>query len=208
MSHSDEFPLEPHDCYHLTFNIVDWTDIFVKPVFKRIIVESLNYFVERKGLTIYGWCLMTNHLHLIAQAQPGFNLSLLAHDFKKFTSKIILEDIEAEPEVRRHWILKKFREVGRPLQRIDKFKVWQTGNNPVHISLENTDMLNENLELIHNMPVRDRIVSRPEDYLHCSARDYAGIKGLVNIYMLQDVDESNYILQRRSHDHVSKLPNR
>ncbi|HEY0432893.1 MAG TPA: transposase, partial [Chitinophagaceae bacterium] len=125
MSHEHESVPIKDACYYLTLNITDWTDIFVKPVFKQIIAESLNYFVAKKGLTVYGWCLMTNHLHLIARAGNGQSLPELADDFKKFTTKIILEDLEAESEVRRNWILKKFRDAGKGFRFQQRLKVWQ-----------------------------------------------------------------------------------
>ena len=198
MRHEDDPIIEQHACYYFTLNVVEWIDIFIRPVFKQIIVESLNHFSERKGLTIYAWCLMTNHLHLMAQAEQGYGLSLIANDFKKFTTKIILEDIDAEPEVRRKWIMKKFENAGRSLKLLDKFQVWQTRINPVYIDLKNVDAINDQLEHIHDNPVRDRIVSAAEDYLHSSARDYAGIKGLVNIHIPEIQEESNFILRNIS----------
>ena len=48
-------------CYCVTLNVVDWVDIFIRPVYKNVIVDSLNLFVERKGLIIHAWCLMSNH---------------------------------------------------------------------------------------------------------------------------------------------------
>jgi REP element-mobilizing transposase RayT len=198
MSHEDDTSIiEQRACYCLTFYVVDGIDIFIRPVFKQIIVESLNHFSEKKGLTIYAWCLMTNHLHLMAQADQGYGLSLIANDFKKFTTKIILEDIDAEPEVRRSWIIKKFEDASTSLKLLDKFQVWQTRINPVYIDLKNTVAINEQIEHIHNSPVRDRIVSAAEDYLHSSARDYAGMKGLVNIH-IPIREESDFILRNIS----------
>ena len=197
MSHENQSVSE-HGCYYLTFNVTDWTDIFVKPVFKQIIAESLNYFVAKKGLIVYGWCLMTNHLHLIAKASKDFSLKPLANDYKEFTSKIILADIDAESEVRRNWILKNFADRGNLLRLTEKFQVWQANINPIYIDSENFDILNEHLDYIHSHPVRERIVSKPEDYIYSSARDYAGLKGLVNITMLEEQKESNFILRRVS----------
>ena len=198
MSHDDDsLIIEQRSCYYLTFHVVDGIDIFIRPVFKRIIVESLNHFSEKKGLTIYAWCLMTNHLHLMAQAAQGYGLALIANDFKKFTTKIILEDIDAEPELRRNWIIKKFEDASTSLKLLDKFQVWQSRINPVYIDLKNTAAINEQIDHIHNNPVRDRIVSTPEDYLHSSARDYVGLKGLVNIH-LPVQEESDFILRHIS----------
>ena len=198
MSYKDHPNIEQKTCYYLTFNVVEWIDIFTRPVFKQIIVESLNYFIEKKGLVVFGWCLMTNHLHLIAQSRQGFDLALLINEFKKFTTKIILEDIDAESEVRRNWIMKKFREGGRPFRLINKFRVWQTETLSVHVDPQNTDFLEEQLQYIHNKPVRDRIVSAPENYLYSSARDFVGEKGLVNIQMPGEKEQSHFILRHIS----------
>ena len=197
MSHKNQSVSEP-GCYYLTFNVTDWTDIFVKPVFKQIIAESLNYFVAKKGLIVYGWCLMTNHLHLIATASKDFSLTPLANEYKEFTSKIILADIDAESEVRRNWIMKNFADRGNLLRLTEKFQVWQGNINPIYIDSENLDILNEHLDYIHSHPVRERIVSKPEDYIYSSARDYAGLKGLVNITMVEEKKESHFILRRVS----------
>ena len=35
MSLEDNSIAERHACYYLTFNVVDWIDIFVKPVFNH-----------------------------------------------------------------------------------------------------------------------------------------------------------------------------
>jgi len=73
--------------YFLTLTVVDWVDIFTRPVYKHVIVDSLDYCIKNKGLKIYAWCLMTNHLHLIAGVENDENLSDILRDFKKFTSK-------------------------------------------------------------------------------------------------------------------------
>ena len=202
MFREEDAIIEQQACYYLTFNVVDCIDIFIRPVFKQVIVESLNYFVEKKGLSVYAWCLMSNHLHLMTQAKQGYGLSLIAQEFKKFTAKIILEDIDVEPEIRSKWMMKKFEEASISLKLPEKFQVWQTCINPIYIDLKRTDFLQELLEHIHNNPVRSRVVMKPEDYLHSSAKDYAGIKGLVNVQLLREKDESNFILR-----HISSYRN-
>ena len=55
--------------YFLTLTIVDWVDLFTRSSYKEIITNSLNYCVEEKGMEIYAYVLMTNHLHIIAAAK-------------------------------------------------------------------------------------------------------------------------------------------
>lgn len=45
--------------------------------------------------------------------------------------------------------------------------------------------MEQKLEYIHNNPVVEGIVEKPEDYLYSSARDYCEMKGLINIELLQ-----------------------
>src|ERR1700722_20238501 len=70
----------------LTCTTVGWIDIFTRSIYKDIIIESLKFCREKKGLLLHGYVLMPNHLHMIASAQPGHYLSDILRDFKKYTS--------------------------------------------------------------------------------------------------------------------------
>ncbi len=99
--------------YFLTFTIVEWVDVFTRNDYSDIIVESLKYCQQHKGLIIYSWCIMSNHVHLIVASKEGFNLSDTIRDFKKFTSKEILSSIEKNKrESRKKWMLRIFRSAG------------------------------------------------------------------------------------------------
>ncbi len=167
-------------CSYLTFNTVDWVDIFIRPVYKEVVTDALNHFIEEKGLIIYAWCLMTNHLHLVADCKPHTTLALLERDFKRHTTTEILEAIDLEPDLRRGWMLQRFEHFSQSLKRIEKFQLWQNCNNPSLIEFKQVYKLQERILYVHENPVRDKIVARPEDYLLSSAADYAGKKGLVN----------------------------
>ncbi|WP_081785572.1 transposase [Saccharicrinis fermentans] len=43
--------------------------------------------LEKKGMEIYIWCIMTNHLHLIFRSPVNQKPALLLGNFKSFTSK-------------------------------------------------------------------------------------------------------------------------
>ncbi|MEI9911339.1 MAG: transposase [Bacteroidota bacterium] len=176
-------------CYFLTFNTVDWIDIFIRPVYKQIIVHSLNHFIEHKGLTVYAWCLMTNHLHLLAQADENCVIAEIEKEYKSFTTKKILEAIYTEPQVRKQWMLRRFENLGNILGLLKKFHVWQKASNPVYIEFAKKDMLLEHFDFIHANPVRDRVVDTDCDYLYSSARDYSGMQGLVNVTQLPLIDQ-------------------
>ena len=70
-------------------------------------IDCFRYCIENKGIVLYGYVIMSNHIHLIIQSKEG-KLSDLLRDFKKFTAKNILEAIKQNPESRREWMLDKF----------------------------------------------------------------------------------------------------
>ncbi|MCD7935249.1 MAG: transposase, partial [Tannerellaceae bacterium] len=61
----------PGELYFVTTTVVDWIDIFTRPQYKYIIIEFLKYCQQHKGLVIYAWVLMTNHLHLIISSKEN-----------------------------------------------------------------------------------------------------------------------------------------
>ncbi len=177
---SDAYKLYEIDkAYFLTMTVVGWIDVFTKKIHKLKLVESLKYCQKNKDLEIFSWCLMPNHLHLIARAGGKYSLSEILRDFKKFTSKAIIQQIIDQPDSRHKWMLNQFEFNGRYLKRIEKYKFWQDGN---HAEIIYTPaFFYEKLEYIHNNPVKEMIVSKPEDYLFSSARNYAGLDYLLDV---------------------------
>ena len=39
--------------YFLTFTVVEWVDVFTRSIYADMIIDSLKYCQEHKGLTIY-----------------------------------------------------------------------------------------------------------------------------------------------------------
>lgn len=125
---------------------------------------------------------MPSHLHMIISSE-GASLSAIMRDLKKYTSKSIVKELELINESRKEWLLKAFSQSGRELKRVTNYKVWQDGNQPKEI--ETNEFLNQKLEYIHMNPVESEIVSEPEEYLYSSARDYCGVKGLLEVVLLE-----------------------
>jgi REP element-mobilizing transposase RayT len=113
MASSQYFIRNQNETYFLTMTVVDWIDVFTRREHKLKILDSLRYCQENKGLIIYGWCLMSNHLHLLVAAKESFHLSDILRDFKKFTSKQLVLSINTEIESRRDWMLYRFEYAGK-----------------------------------------------------------------------------------------------
>ncbi|WP_373511272.1 transposase [Persicitalea sp.] len=82
--------------FYLTFTIVGWMDVFTRPTYTKEIVDSLKFCQQRKGLEIYAYVIMTNHLHLIACRADG-ELVHTIRDFKSFTAKRLLNLLFENP---------------------------------------------------------------------------------------------------------------
>tara|TARA_R110002124_G_scaffold280073_1_gene453104 strand:- start:664 stop:1044 length:381 start_codon:yes stop_codon:yes gene_type:complete len=124
------FKIHNHQQVHfITFAVVDWIDVFTRPVYKQVIIDSLEYCRAIKGLQIHGWCLMTNHIHLIISAKEGFNLSDILRDFKKYTAKAIINDLESNnKESRRTWMLWMFKKAGKENSNNKTYQFWRQDN--------------------------------------------------------------------------------
>jgi putative transposase len=79
--------------YFITAAVVSWIDALSRPAYKDIVVKSLHYCIAEKGLQLHDWVVMNNHLHLIISARPGYVISDIVTDFKKYTSRALINEI-------------------------------------------------------------------------------------------------------------------
>ena len=168
------------ELYFVTTTIVDWVDIFTRPKYKHIVIDSLAYCQQRKGLHIYAWVLMSNHLHMIISVDGQQTVGDVMRDFKKYTSRQVLEELQSDlQESRRKWMLDRFSFAAVNDTKATNYKLWQDGYHPELLYTE--EFYRQKLAYIHNNPVVQEIVANPEDYLYSSARDYIGGKGLITV---------------------------
>ena len=175
------------ELYFTTTTVIDWMDVFTRPVYKHIVIDSLKCCQEQKGLEIYAWVLMTNHLHMIVgmdnartNSHSPSQIGDVLRDFKKFTSKGLVKAIEQnQQESRKEWLINRFSFRGANDCKVKNYKFWQDGN---HVeTIHSYVFYKEKLNYIHMNPVRQEFVDKPDDYLYSSARDYCGGKGLIDV---------------------------
>jgi REP element-mobilizing transposase RayT len=170
--------------HFLTFTVVEWIDVFTRKLYCELLLNNFRYCQEAKGLLIHSWCLMTNHLHLVASSRDG-NLSDIIRDFKKFSSRQLIEEISKNPrESRKRWMLPVFMKHGNNNSRNKTYQFWIQDNCPMELLLPRFTA--QKIDYIHNNPVKAGIVRRPEDYLYSSAvnYEYRRCKGLLDIVFL------------------------
>jgi REP element-mobilizing transposase RayT len=166
--------------YSVTFQIMGWVDLFTRQVYRNIAIASFKFCQANKGLAIFGYVIMSNHIHLLAQAQNN-NLSDIIRDFKNFTSQKFLEIIESDRESRSDWMKVVFGYHGK-FKNKQTNQIWTHENHPELIFSNN--FVAQKLDYIHQNPVRAGLVEKPEDYLYSSARNYAGIEAILDITLL------------------------
>ncbi len=168
----------PSETYFLTFQVVNWVDIFSRKVYRDIILDSFAFCRKEKGLKLWAYIIMTNHVHCILRARGG-NLPDIIHDFKRFTASKIIKTINQIPESRRDWMIKRFEFAAKYNSRNSQHQFW-THDNHAELIMNESFFL-QKLNYIHQNPVRAGWVERPEDWLYSSMRNYAGLKGLIEI---------------------------
>lgn len=73
--------------HFVTFAVVNWIDLFIRNEYKTILLDSWQYCQKYKGLEIFGWCIMTSHVHMIIGSH-GDKLEDIMRDMKKHTSSV------------------------------------------------------------------------------------------------------------------------
>jgi len=137
-------------------------------------LDSLRFCQGNKGLEIYAWCIMSNHVHLIIGTSQ-MPMQYILRDLKKYTSVKIIEAIkENQQESRKEWLLWMFERAGKKNPNNTNYQFWQQDNHPIELS--NNEMMIQKLNYIHQNPVEEGIVLSSEAYLYSSAKNYAGMK--------------------------------
>ena len=166
----------PDGIYFVSFAVQGWVDALTRSEYKDIIIESLEYCQHNKGLELFAWCIMTNHVHLIIRAENGFLLQDILRDFKQFTSRSIIKAIKDNPvESRKEWMVKQFK-------TNEGYSFWRGDNKP--IELWSNAVIDQKLNYIHQNPVEEGLVFKPEEYRYSSTYDYAGGQGLLDILVI------------------------
>ena len=164
--------------HFVTATVVDWIDIFTRKSYRDVVVASLDYCIKEKAMVLYGYVIMSNHIHMVVQSGDG-KLSDLLRDFKKFTATKIIDKIKSEPESRREWMLERFKLATESHSRNKNYQFWQYGNHPEEI-YSNKFMWSK-LDYTHLNPVRAGIVKKASQYIYSSASNYVSETGLLKI---------------------------
>ncbi len=92
--------------YFISFAVVNWIDFFVREEYNQEIIKSWEDSIKNKGLQIYGWCIMTSHVHMIIGSNGKMKLDKIVGEMKSFTSTRFRNLLSENPqESRKEWMM-------------------------------------------------------------------------------------------------------
>jgi len=164
---------EPDKPHFLTCTVVEWLAVFTRPEAVAIVLDSWRHLREHEGMKLYGYVILENHLHFVAQA-PRLDKCVAA--FKSFTAARLIDLLERRRAER---ILARLRFAKKAHKRDRQYQFWQEGS---HAEMVFSDaVMRQKLAYIHDNPVKRGYVDQAEHWCYSSARDYAGETGLIEI---------------------------
>jgi REP element-mobilizing transposase RayT len=157
----------------MTATINHWQPLFTRTETVEIVLDSWRFLQQEAEFEIYGYVILENHLHLIASSP---DLSRDMQRFKSYTAKRIIDYLEQTQAKRVLELLALFKRVHKTESQ---YQVWEEGSHPQLI--ESETVMRQKLDYIHQNPVKRGYVDLPEHWRYSSARNYLGLKGLIEV---------------------------
>ncbi len=164
---------EPNQAYFLTCTVLEWLPIFTRPETVQIILDCWTFQRQQQGLKLYGYVILENHLHFVAQAEK---LDKCINSFKSYTARKIIDCLQKQGMQR---LLTRLSFAKRAHKKDRDYQFWQEGSHAELIL--NEQMMREKLDYIHHNPVKRGYVANAEHWRYSSAGNYFNGEGLIDI---------------------------
>jgi REP element-mobilizing transposase RayT len=159
--------------HFITCTIVGWSPIFSDKKYSNIVIESLDFLQKSQRMTIFGYVIMKDHVHLIASSK---NLSKEVSHFKSFTAHNIIKLLKYDENFQ---TLNELKYLKKKYRKDRQFQVWQEGSHPQAIL--NVEIFLQKLNYIHSNPVKKGYVDDSLDWWYSSARNYVDKKSALEV---------------------------
>ena len=164
---------EPEKPHFLTCTVVEWLPVFTRPDAVQVILDSWAYLRQHESLQLFGYVILENHLHFVAQAP---RLDKCVSSFKSFTATRLIALLEMHRAER---LLARLRFAKRAHKQDREYQFWQEGSHAEMVFSES--VMREKLDYIHRNPVKRGYVDLPEHWRYSSARNYLGQPGVLDV---------------------------
>lgn len=152
--------------YHIIFKGIDDQDIFYDDQDRKVFLKHISITQENFNYTVYAYCLMVNHVHMVIKCQDEF--------LSKAMQSLLIRYV--------HYFNKKYKRIGPLLQ--NRFKSKNVENQIYFVDL---------CRYVHRNPEKAGI-AKTQDYEWSSYKEYIGKAKIVNKnvllhYFNNDVNE-------------------
>jgi putative transposase len=159
--------------HFLTCTVVEWLPVFTRQESVQIRLDSWTFLQREKRMTLFAFVVLENHVHFIASSN---NLAKEVGDFKSYTARRLIDLLQS---AHASTLLDQFRFRKARHKQDREFQFWQEGSHPQQIASD--EMMWQKIEYIHNNPVKRGFVDDPVHWRYSSARNYAGLPGLIEV---------------------------
>ena len=143
-----------------TATIDDWKPLLKEKKYKEIIIDSLKFLCHKQIVTVIGFVIMDNHVHIIWQSKGDNKIKLVENSFIKYTSKKFKETLIKDDQISNYKTNSPDRE----------YQFWK--RKSLSIELFSPNVLLQKLNYIHQNPVRAGLCEMAENYYFSSASFY------------------------------------
>ena len=168
-----------NNTFFLTATINNWKPLLIKKEYKEIILSTLRFLSQTKGVKILSYVIMPNHIHLIwnipeNQTKGSIQGSLLRFSAQQIKFNMLKSD-------------KKLLEEFKVDAKDREYQIWK--RNPLSVEIYTDVVCEQKLNYIHNNPINKKwsLSITKEDYFYSSAAFYeTGIDDfgfLTNVYL-------------------------
>ena len=147
---------------YITATIQDWNHLLMDDDYKMVIINVLKNLVLDEKIEVYGFCIMSNHIHIIWHLSDKTKDSEIRKYFFENTAKKFKGKLEKENPI----FLDKFKST----QKDRAFHFWK--RRPLAVELFTKAVFDQKLEYIHNNPFEANLVKDATDYRFSSAIFY------------------------------------
>ena len=146
--------------YHLMLRGINKQNIFEDNEDRQKFIETMGYYKMISNYTLYGYCLMDNHIHLLI----GENDESISQVIKRISSSYV------------YWYNQKYERCGHLFQERFKSEVVETDEYFLVV-----------LRYIHQNPVKAGMTKDVRNYLWSSYQEYTGTPSITNIDLALDI---------------------
>ena len=162
--HTRQGQMETALCYFYTDTIHEFKPLLTDDDCKQICIDSWKYLTVKKLITIYGYVIMPNHIHLLWMMNELNGKESPAGSFAKYTAHRFKQLLKHKNEA----MLLPYQS-----SKTDRhYQFWK--RDPLAISITSRKALLQKLDYIHLNPVQEKwkLAVLPEEYRWSSAAFY------------------------------------